>query len=307
MGDHYLNLIEEAKVALAGPSHKARAEAIGQVWEYYQGRRLGKHGEKPLMAELFGLQSHTTQALAILRKLTDACSGPVYKLLDDGEMNPGRAEQLLRDAKAQSKTSGVDLEVAIGALVREYMSRPVTSFKGGYNVRQKPITSIPRLHDLKHKAKVTKKTTSRADPDGNRVFWSKLREDIARFISPKLEGVDPIIGEKLWRDFELGLKGYLDEFGVKVSRALSSEKELAGGTKMISHSSVQNACKVLNITAPRPGKPVDLALAKKQKKRMVVLYHPDKGNPATRPMYEQVIEAFIVIEQYAEQFSAPNS
>lgn len=302
-----LNLPESIKAKAAellrdieGVPLRQRAALEAKFWNHASGLGLG-FSHRDLMSMILDC---THQQVEIYHMLHNAplAAAPLWDRMEGEErMSHHTAGKLLRAARKEAAASGgqISLEVAVIDVLREYDKNPGSKTPGGHIVRRKQITRLPKIDDLHVKPKKAKKYDP--DSDGHRIFYANLREDIASFVAPRLGGTDPIIAEQIWKDFELGLKVLLDDFGIKVSRARSNNADADVNRKQI-----VEACRHLHMDPPKPGLPIDLASARAQKKKMAKLYHPDKvgGSEATRPQYEAVIEAFLVAEKYAEKFGS---
>lgn len=62
------------------------------------------------------------------------------------------------------------------------------------------------------------------------------------------------------------------------------------------------ACDTLNVPRPKPGRPVDLAKAKRHQRQAVRAYHPDMngGDQKHRNEFEAAVKAYDVLEVYNE-------
>jgi hypothetical protein len=131
-----------------------------------------------------------------------------------------------------------------------------------------------------------------------RDFLARLRKTVLEHMQPRVAGLPEHERERLLDEFEKDLRALLSMHNQKwqhVSRGLQEQKR-------VSRQRFVNALRALHMDPPRRHAPLApiLAQAKKQKRTLARLYHPDShgGSEHTRAQYQAVIDAFLVVEQY---------
>jgi hypothetical protein len=91
------------------------------------------------------------------------------------------------------------------------------------------------------------------------------------------------------------LRGIVDHFTNRIGRAKALSAVVIPRRRML------DACDTLRVPPPAMDQPVDLEVAKKNKRHASRLYHPDAhggGTEHTRSLFEAAIEAYDILEQY---------
>lgn len=215
----------------------------------------------------------------------------VWKRVQEDGMPLRTATKLMRDARMRSNISGIEISEAVKQVLDEYDNLPIARLPGGGTIHKKTPSMLPR----------TPPPTVKNDSDGEgnpKVFWAELRGMISGYFHTRLEGMDQAVIDQTWRQLEVDIKVILEMYQHKLDRMKRDHDRRDQG---ISRSKIIQACHVLNIDPPRPGKDLDDAFRKKAKahfKKLASQYHPDKsGSEDTRQLYENVVEAYRILEE----------
>lgn len=223
----------------------------------------------------------------------------LWERVERDQMPLTTATERLKEANIVVAATGVPLAVALTARLKEYDTWPLHHTKRGQPFRKKPPS---RFEDLS-KVHVTPTAKSSRASDSDRSFWARLRPQLSDFAASRLKGADPIVAERLYREFERDLKVLFDEFQSRVFRFRSQAKTDQMLNVTVKFPQVQRACLALCMDHPTRGHPADLDRARIQKKKLARLYHPDTtgGDEGTRAKYEEAINAYSVLEDYNNQ------
>jgi len=139
-----------------------------------------------------------------------------------------------------------------------------------------------------------------------KIFWRELRRQVMAFTKQAYPNVDEGSWTQYSRELDADLRGIVDHFTNKMARAQ------AVGTVsdvIVSRRRMVDACETLRVPAPGMGQPVDLEVAKRNKRHASRLYHPDtgNGNETTRALFQAAVEAYDVLEQYNQSLTRSNS
>jgi hypothetical protein len=221
-----------------------------------------------------------------------------------GGMAISRACQMYREAREQAELRGLDVRDTIAELLVEMEKDPVRHTQEGKLYHAKSGARLPSLKEAS--AAPARRTKSAELGDSERAFFDAVRTLAGQYIAKRLTDIDPVLAERLYRDFEADLRVVLDEFGGKVSRARQYEKSAASIATDVPRRQVVEASRLLGVDPPKAGKPVDLVSAKKHQKRLAREYHPDThgGSEHTRAQYEAVIAAYLTLQKYNESLGA---
>ncbi len=133
-------------------------------------------------------------------------------------------------------------------------------------------------------------------------FRSVVQELIHSFLANDLEGRPAIqdhVRKKLVETFFADLAILFRDWEREVDKAIG---RLQANETSFARVHIIAACRKLSMDPPRLGKPVDLATANKQRKRLGRAYHPDAhgGETSLLTQFNEVMEAYRVLEQYNE-------
>ena len=215
--------------------------------------------------------------------------------VNNDDMPIATALRLYKDALRLHQRTRMELKDAVLEVLKEYDQLPNVVMRKGKPVRQSSVTQLPRT-----------KKKNRGHQNGSRKAWSDLRKAIATLVQGKIPAdIDPDTESHVWREVEFDVKVILDELQGKIQRLSAKKKADQKITKTASRRQLVAACHVLAMDPPRPGKPVDLAKAKRQKRLLAKEYHPDarNGDDSLVAQYDAVMDAYRTIEWYADQFN----
>lgn len=209
--------------------------------------------------------------------------------------------QLVNARKLQQALPGLSLRDALLRQLKEYDSWPSQRNRAGQVYRKRPPSRLTTQHTNATRTSVAWNQTN------EKGFWAELRKHLATFMQGRFEGADPLVADKLFRDFERDLKVLFDEYQSKLYRQRTQEHRAKRDIALIGFSNIQQACLTLGMEPPKRGEPVDLALARQKKKKLARVYHPDSnggGNEGTNAKYEEALSAFSVLEDYNAQLGS---
>ncbi len=135
--------------------------------------------------------------------------------------------------------------------------------------------------------------------------WKELREAVRRHARAELGEVGGQDAERIAAEFEAELGSLCADFRSRVARA---RKAYAGASFAgVSRRALEGACRELGLSPPARGMMVDMKDARTAKRALVKRYHPDvTRDERSRPMFDAVLAAYVVIEDYNEQVGGPH-
>jgi hypothetical protein len=138
----------------------------------------------------------------------DEAAEPLWNRIENDNMSLWTAVKILRDARKDTKSSGIDIAVTISTRLAEFdKGRVFITPKGKLGRKRK----LPPIRDAAARK-------SRKIPTDDRSFWPALKASIVDFVAKKLVAVDPIVAERLYNDFDVALRVVFDEFQTKLNR-----------------------------------------------------------------------------------------
>lgn len=228
----------------------------------------------------------------------EPASLPLWERTRSEQMPLTTAYSQLHAAKKLAQAhAGMSLEAAVTKQLEEYDTWPIHHTRSGKPFRKRPLSRLKGRTTTEYVPKVW-------DQKSDRGFWSELRKHLAGFVQSRFEGSDPVVADKLYREFERDLKVLLEEYQSKLYRHRRSEKRQRRTIALMSFDAVKAACETLGIESPERGVQVDIEQARQKKKKLARVYHPDAnggGNAGTNARYQEAIEAFAVLEEYNQQ------
>lgn len=248
-----------------------------------------------LLAELLerGSPNEYTMRFTLLQAYTHA--DLLWPRIDAG-LSFYTALQTLRDARVAADRNKTSVPDEIAKILDE--PGVLSTSVNGKTFKRRNPTQLKSIEEIA--AEVAATQAAPVDIADARSVWPQVRTLLAGHVAERLKGTDPLLAENLWREFETDLKSLVDQMAHKLSRVAKQAQEDTLLRKDLSPGKIRQACTMLSMDPPRPGKPADLKVAKKQKQRLVKLYHPDinQGNEALRPQYEAVLDAYLTLETY---------
>lgn len=286
-----------------------QANLEDQIWDLARhtevAKQHDKHARELTLTPLLG----ETQSAIHRRSLLFAYGAharPIWDRINLRKMTISCGINIMQEAKHIMVDYGVDMDVAVKQALDVYDSRPYVRLTDGVPTRMGTPRKKGSPPGAKRKAIRGKpKVSAGADT----ILVSKIRKEISQYLSLRLHNVDPILKEQLIRETAVEVRILLRDFDVKARRLIGMYDAAAKADAAVSLKEVGEACHTLNMDPPSAGKPVDMDLAKKQKKRLARLYHPDahSGEDAEhmRAKFDTVMSAFERLEQYNENLKKP--
>lgn len=179
----------------------------------------------------------------------------------------------------------------VESMLAEYDSWPVHKHLEGGKVTRRPrLSSMAGVRQLSGaKSRVLNDTR-----------WGKLRAILADYVADSLAGAHDETRARLSLSMERDLKTLIDSWREQISHA---QRRLAREVVPTGRREMLNACRVLLIEPPGPGKAPNLERARAQWRRLAKEYHPDKrGSDVTRAEFENVQAAWQAIRSYVDEF-----
>ena len=185
---------------------------------------------------------------------------------------------------AQCRQSGR----SVADLLSEFENLPVVAVRKG-NI---PSRGHPR-RSSKHPRAESPPTKD------ERVTWAVARAAVRDAIAPAFAVLDDAQRVKLSQELDVEVDMLFKRFQNLIYRSVRSPR-----TEMRRQSFI-NACRVLNVRPPRPGKTIDdktKRVAQRHYRDLVRNYHPDLrgGDETLRSRFEAVVEAWNIFETFAK-------
>ena len=210
----------------------------------------------------------------------------LWKRLDAGSMTLSKARDLWLDAKRLAGASDHTAEKELIGVLSKYDRLPN---------QRRTNQGVTRFNNDTNKARLLGTTKQ---PSKNK--WHHLREAVGAIVSERTDDFDPQEKDDLFTWLDQEIKTVIYAFDGKMARLREQAKTGAG----VSRKEVIWACKTLLMDYPRPGNPVNKALAKRQYHKMSRLYHPDTGAGNANPgLFDDIVKAYQIIEAYNAEFS----
>ena len=128
------------------------------------------------------------------------------------------------------------------------------------------------------------------------VLWGKISADVDAIVAEKVG--DPLLLEEISTWFRIEFDGLVRSLSHRLGR-ISQEKAHAE----VNRIQYVAACRILHVDPVGVGKPIDIAIAKAAKKKLMRAYHPDlnDGDVTMQSLCDSIMDAFDTIESYADQ------
>lgn len=308
--DELTHLVEKYKTLT---SHKERASLEETIWvKFYASRSTASGEKKPLrrqvLAELLGVP----QSSIDLRSQFFHCDPPVadliWDLLDNKSLPLHTAVKTLRTAVRRSRTNGEPLFNSLAGLISSMNPKDnshghTVHLSTGRVFFRKNRGSLkpddpPLVKDSPKDPEILNSNETTNDPN----VWMSIRKLLSQDIERRMSGMDKTVSDALWHDIDIELKVFIDSLQSKIYRVKRREVSGQGATiAALSRAKIMYACRTLHMDPPdKHGKPIDMQFARRMKRKLGALYHPDNhgGSDAERPRYEAVMQAYDILEQY---------
>jgi hypothetical protein len=284
-------------------THHEKALIERDLWDNHSTAEIrSKQSREQWLHGLTGDVGHKIDIRQTLLNAGDDIA-PIWQRIDGVEQMPLRtAWNQFKNAQEYATNDKTTLAGGVAMALAEYDTWPVWHTTTGQAYRR-PRDVFTRPRKRKHAPQIS--------PDNDRKFWLEIKHKISTFMDERLADVDHLTATKLKRDFGVRLQTLCDEFSTRINVArIRSKAENGADLTVLKLARVREACVMLAIDPPsRSGDPIDIERANRNKKRLVVNYHPDTGpdpenpDPAREERYRQIIEAFTTVELYHEQNS----
>ena len=283
---------------------RARLEAL--MWQSVSAEErrttLFKHrGQSEYISKILGVSEYEVAARRFLY-LGGASSQTLWNSISNDKMPLAAARRILREAKNFKIDDRQTIESLIADKIAEYKKLDPYFNKdtGRIHRRQKPVGNIQRKDEFKIVKTKTRKRKGNSNKSHD--LWKDIRATITKLVSSQLKEVDDSVADLLRNELEGDLRSLIDSFGPKIKRAKENGSAREIGRK-ITRTKLLEACSTLVMNPPKPGKEVDLILAKKRYRSRAALFHPDKrgAHAETLPEWHALNEAFNFVNDYNDQ------
>ncbi len=166
-------------------------------------------------------------------------------------------------------------------------------------------SGTPLLECIKREAERTKKGSFVIETDGGKMFRKKSSEktkhdwqDVTALFDSILErelgSIEPVQRSSLKIEMRAELDALVTQFKARIRRSSASGLRAEVSESPSMRRQLIEAFRVLKLDPPRPGRRPDMAVVKKQHRKLALTYHPDRnpGNPHVTDLYIQVNEAY---------------
>lgn len=232
---------------------------------------------------------------------------PLWERVEKSGMTLSTAIRLFRDARKLARGKPFGFSRGIAMILDEYdkLDGHDSETKFGV-VRRKKRNRLRTVEDLaaKHGENGAPKDWSGRDA------FAKIRDACSEYVNESLSAFDSnelgIQRKKLSADVEI----FLFEFRTRVHSLKQRAGELDGymptAVGKVSRRKLLDACTIMQMDPPRPGKSVDDKYATKRMKSRARILHPDaSGTEETRTAFEELMQAYALIKLYNEGLAAP--
>lgn len=230
-------------------------------------------------------------------------ANPLWDRIEKKQLLESTATRIIRDAKIIGVENRMSMKEAIAAALEEYDALPFSILVNGVPVRRDTTARRTPIEKKETPRPSVPPGTAKSD---DYLMWQKLQQDLTAFVESKVGGVPSLTTSSIVKDFTVGVKVLIHEVQNKIKRAAELQKESQRAKRVPRHA-VLSACNTLKMDRPDMNQPVNLELAKRQKKILAKLYHPDAhgGSETTRFLYEEALAAYDLLETYNSQLE-PN-
>ena len=151
------------------------------------------------------------------------------------------------------------------------------------------------------------------DLDGE--FWARISKDLHSLILSKLDANHILNGEATMARFTTELKILVSDVRDKLRRQYAGQERSRKANRLPQYK-IQAACEYLMVPYPPADTPVNLTLAYRRRKELLIQYHPDpnesKGDSpeksvAKRLLFERTMDAYETLETYNSQLPTGNN
>ncbi len=165
--------------------------------------------------------------------------------------------------------------------------------------------------EIKNQSKLPAKALAKKKRSGThtRRTWSRVRSLLRNHVERELAHLDAPDREAFLDTFDVELRAFTDSMVHRVRNARERSDGLGTARREVTRKLVLEACLVLGLDAPRPGRRVDLRLVNRNFRRLSLACHPDvsNGDAAKADRWRAIREAKEILDSYdADLASASN-
>ena len=291
-----MSILEDLKARYAFEmTERERATLEAQIWSLVprSDRDSTKPGMAMYMSKLFSVAHRTIRVRQYLLRAGSAAD-PLWDRVQK-DMTLSTALNIMQEAwSLKQSNSSMELSAAVIKSIEDYDK------SGDYAAK----SSNGKLVRRKRPNSIRGPTSTSTSTSANKIFWNTLRAHIGDYAKSRLEGTDPVIYDRILRSFEADLNILFEDFQQELSKAPRAGLEILA----VSRKVMIQACNILGMDPPKPGKPVNMKLASTQRKRFGRMYHPDVsgGSKETTDQYMAAMEAYRILQKYSENFTISN-
>ncbi len=241
-------------------SHRDRADIEAHLWELFPKKEKRNWRRREWLRSVLG--GHAGQ-YEMRQAIRDA-PALLWDRVEAGSIALQRAGLVWKEARRLMVKGATPVEA-----IQEVLKDPV------------PTAAAPRSSSRQREAASTKSE------------WTQIRAIVKRVVEDTAGDLHPRERDGLFVLLDLEIKGLVHEFRNRVG---SERRSSISAESEITRKELRKACVVMRLSPPRWGRPVEGL--KRQKKRLVQVYHPDKGVGADRGMFESIMAANQLLEKY---------
>ncbi len=222
-----------------------------------------------------------------------------------------RAVVLARAAKERAREERIKEEEALSAVLKEFTdpaNRTVQrTHAGGVTYRTKHIKRSTKPRKKAEDVDLSNVYVGKYDATNGRELWGAICDMAAAFVQTRVSELDQRTKDEITKDFAFGLRATYEDFQRELERHQRRMRHESENAELISRSVVLQACRVLQLSAPRTGEPVDMKAARSRYRTLAARFHPDRhdGDDQFVKQYHAVNEAWRAIRIYMERY--PNA
>jgi hypothetical protein len=298
------SLVEEYKERENTLSEKEKAVLETRIWTL-RPVEVGTGGKEKYvwLQQILGTSASSSQMADRCRLLGKGEAVDILWTQIMGEMTIKTALDLTMRAAELVKSEGYGFPKAVEEALSEYGRRPQKIvLSGGKSVRKgAPRSKRSSISDAPASTREAAEEVPEEPVDMDGGFWVTIRKMTTSYIESRHQGPVSQEIEDLRKDFEGELKTAFNSFRSRLQNSLSR------GKKRISFGEVEEACELLGTDPPKAGGLPDMVDIKKNYRNLVRAYHPDNSNKDQRAVYQRIVSAYALIQDYVRQVTVASS
>jgi hypothetical protein len=234
---------------------------------------------------------------------------PLWVEVEQG-LPVSRAVLLGREAVSRARTSRITEAEALLEVLKEFKDpatrRVSKTSKGGVTYKSREIKKPTKPRKKAEDVDLSGVYVGKYDATNGRELWSAICSMAAAFVKIRAVNVDASIKKRLTKDFAFGLRVVYEDFQRDLEKHNKRARLEAENLEYISRDALRLACRVLQISTPKVGDPVDMKAARSRYKTLAGRFHPDRNNGDEKfvKQYHAVNEAWKAIKLYMESYDA---